>query len=255
METKHRERHQNTQEPLILTVSPLWEGDNPKVVEAYLKAMLWQTLNYRIALFLAINECKMKDQSEFFQKMQGWAYHNRHIFSSCEAKYFHGRYDVPVWHPDRIEVEWRRFAQEKIRNFRILSHLWIVSGDNVPSPRALQMLIEDDKDVVGLPCFLRNSVMPYTNIQKWQGLQPYLHYSEMPKNQIVEVDGLSAACILLKRQVVEKIDFGFTWMDLDFSLCKSIREQGFKVYADTREICGHANPDGTILDEAYWIGR
>jgi len=210
-----------------------------------------------MALFLAINECKMKDQSEFFQTMQGWLQVHRQSFHSySEVKYFHGRYDVPVWHQDRIEVEWRRYAQSQIRKHEEYSHLWIVSGDNVPSPNALQMLIEDNKDAVGLPCFLRNSVMPYLNIQNWSlKPQPYLHYSEMPKNQIIEVDGLSAACLLLKRQVVEKIDFGFTWMDLDFSLCKSIREQGFKVYADTREICGHANPDGTILDEKYWIGR
>jgi len=239
----------------ILTVSPLCEADNPKVVEAYLNGMLSQTLCSKMFLVFAINECKLKVQSNFYLSMNSWAtYHQRH-FAHCEARYFDNPYYAPVSNPNNVNTIYRKTVQKMMIKKRSLSHLWMVSGDNIVSPRGLEMLIEDDKDAVGLPVFHRFATMPYTNIQEWSPSKisrPYVLYDEMPKNQVVEVDGLSAACILLKRHVVEKIDFGFTWMDLDFSMCKSIREQGFKIYADTREIVGHAEPNGTIINYEYW---
>ena len=69
-----------------------------------------------------------------------------------------------------------------------------------------------------------------------------LRFSEVPKDELIEVITCGLGCVLIKRDVLENIKFRYEkgkepWDDLWF--CEDARAKGFKVYVDTSAKCKH----------------
>ena len=69
-----------------------------------------------------------------------------------------------------------------------------------------------------------------------------LMIDEVPENELIESITCGLGCVLIKRNVLEKIEFRHIkdeepWDDLWF--CEDVREKGFKVYVDTSVRCKH----------------
>ena len=69
-----------------------------------------------------------------------------------------------------------------------------------------------------------------------------LMFHEIPEDKLMEVITCGLGCVLIKKEVLEKIEFRHVkdedpWDDLWF--CEDAREKGFKVYVDTGVRCKH----------------
>ncbi|MBD3407314.1 MAG: hypothetical protein GF411_14450 [Candidatus Lokiarchaeota archaeon] len=61
-------------------------------------------------------------------------------------------------------------------------------------------------------------------------------------NGLVECDAIGGGCMLIKREVLEKVEFPYITNECaseDFGFCKRAKESGFKVYMDFRFKCSH----------------
>ena len=125
------------------------------------------------------------------------------------------------------------------------THLLFIDSDTVPFDDPLKM-VKRNVDVVG-------GVYPMWRIDHFEWLAMY----EMPDGQyetvserkgLVEVDGLGAGCMLIKRKVLKAIkapfadlvrEDGTRSLGHDYYFCKKAREKGFGVYADWEVLCDH----------------
>ncbi|GAG88137.1 unnamed protein product [marine sediment metagenome] len=69
------------------------------------------------------------------------------------------------------------------------------------------------------------------------------------REDLLEVDGVGAGCLLVHRRVFEAIDPPwFKYSDgktvgEDFDFCRKVQEAGFKIYCDPGVLCGHKQKD------------
>lgn len=126
-----------------------------------------------------------------------------------------------------------------------MSHILFLDDDMTLPPDALEMMIQDDKDIVGALAFTRRPpIQPtcYKSVTK-DGVGVYRNIHNYPKNTVFEVDATGGACLLVKREVFEKMSepwFEFTKkVGEDIRFCEKARELGFKVFVDTRIKAGH----------------
>jgi len=69
-----------------------------------------------------------------------------------------------------------------------------------------------------------------------------LKFEEIPENELIEVITSGLGCVLIKRKVLENVEFRYEknkepWDDVWF--CEDARQKGFKVYVDTSVRCKH----------------
>ena len=69
-----------------------------------------------------------------------------------------------------------------------------------------------------------------------------LSFNEVPENELIETITCGLGCVLIKRNVLEKVKFRYDkekspWDDVWF--CEDARKEGFKVYLDTGVRCKH----------------
>jgi len=125
------------------------------------------------------------------------------------------------------------------------THLLFIDSDTIPFSNPLKM-VKHDLDVVG-------GVYPMWRIDHFE----WLAMDEMPDGQykttskrkgLVEVDGLGAGCMLIKRKVLEAIkapfadlirENGTRSLGHDYYFCKKAKKKGFKVCADWDVLCDH----------------
>ena len=118
------------------------------------------------------------------------------------------------------------------------THLFSVEADVILPSFALKKLLEDDLDVVSGIYKLHSHSGPLkdqlTIFRK--GKDRYEPIEDFKWGDIVEVDLICFGCTLIKRKVLEKIEFGIG-IDAEFSMkCK---EAGFKLFCDTGIVAGH----------------
>jgi GT2 family glycosyltransferase len=84
----------------------------------------------------------------------------------------------------------------------------------------------------------------------------YNHIMEIPENKLVSVDATGMHCILIRREVFEKIERPYFFYDStseDMNFCKKAIKAGFEILVDTGITCGHlsAEPIGQATFERY----
>jgi len=67
--------------------------------------------------------------------------------------------------------------------------------------------------------------------------------------RFIPIDWFSFGCMLLKKEVLEEIEFEADFALLhDFAFSKRCKERGFKAICCTKVKCGHISPSGKILE-------
>lgn len=132
--------------------------------------------------------------------------------------------------------------------------LFFLDDDVIPPPDTIQRLINRDVDIVsGLYYRRAEPIMP---VSLYDSKPKPVFTTNIEFGQLAEVDLVGAGCLLIKRNVLEKMrtpkmDW-FDWLmdryDIpedercseDFAFCrKAKRDHGFKVWLDTTIQCQH----------------
>lgn len=140
------------------------------------------------------------------------------------------------------------------------THLMMVDNDVTPPKDALALLLEDDLDVIGGYYAHRSkdsTPSKNTNVCKRGEFNYMSQYTgeelreELAKgNEVVRIHGGGMGCILIKRQVLECIQYPwFDWVNYrdpnhsmlseDLYFCERLKQHHIKIYVDTRVNCGH----------------
>jgi len=137
----------------------------------------------------------------------------------------------------------------------------VIESDIIPPPDTLTRLAALDADVAYGAYIFRRS----------QTINLYEHYGEGARNPgepltyrpgawekaqregVTRVAGAGLGCVLIKRHVLEAIDFRTLSAEMsprvhcDSWFTADVYSAGFSQWADTRVICGHKDVDGTVL--------
>lgn len=146
-----------------------------------------------------------------------------------------------------------RFAKEAIEGG--YDYVFFMDSDMTFPTDALVKLYEDNVDVVSGLYFKRRpnySPIMYPTLRIEDDKFVFESYlDDYPEDQMVEVEGVGGGCLLIKTSVLEAVQnrFGGPFDQLggigeDFSFCLRARECGYKIFCDTRVVCGH---QGTII--------
>jgi len=133
-------------------------------------------------------------------------------------------------------------------------YLMMVDSDTLPPNNAIDTLMsllegEGGADVATAITPIKRdegrSVNVYKNYPDVEKFQPF---SELPEGPF-EVVGCGCACILFKREILERIEKPYcksiefddgNYCSEDLFLCEKITKAGGRIVADPRVICGHA---------------
>ena len=135
------------------------------------------------------------------------------------------------------------------------THMWFIDADVVPpSPYALMRLLQRDKDIVcGLYArkTIPNQWLIWVDEKPVQISDPERPFDLYPqyKDKVIEVTGSGAGCLLIKREVFNKIPPPWfkvhypegsidAWGE-DAYFFNKARDLGLKCYMDTSVICLH----------------
>ena len=87
-----------------------------------------------------------------------------------------------------------------------------------------------------------NELIPIMYVPYKNEFAKLLKFEEIPENELIEVITSGLGCVLIKRKVLENVEFRYEknkepWDDVWF--CEDARQKGFKVYVDTSVRCKH----------------
>jgi len=116
--------------------------------------------------------------------------------------------------------------------------------DVVPPKDVIEKLMKHDKEICSGLYFKEKEgeLIPIMYLPHKEGFAKLLKFEEIPENELIEVVTAGLGCVLIKRNVMEKIKFRYEknekpWDDVWF--CEDARKKGFKVYVDTSIRCKH----------------
>jgi GT2 family glycosyltransferase len=122
-----------------------------------------------------------------------------------------------------------------------------IDADN-PPPKNVLDLIDLDKEVIGLPTPIQMSPIRGLTEIFWNVFNGEGYPVKNTGQGIEEVYGVGTACILIRRDVLEKVKHPFTTIrdeeDLrivstDLAFCKKCRESGIKIWTHWDYKCSH----------------
>lgn len=130
------------------------------------------------------------------------------------------------------------------------SHLFFMDSDMSFPPYTLSRLLNHDKDIVGglytvkTPPFNTVAFLDEdTGAKEWTSWNP-------ENMQLKKVAGLATGCMLVKRQVLEALEWPYfeyrpdpegrhKFMSEDVVFCIDARKKGFEIWCDPTVLCGH----------------
>ncbi len=161
-----------------------------------------------------------------------------------------------------IKDKYYEKARERIINSRNLlkkyclekgyDYLFSLEQDVIPPIDIIERLLKHNKKIVGAVYYKledENTLSPVAWIHHKGTLARRLNYSETIEPKLIEVITCGLGCILIHKDVLEKINFRYdtnkksfddVWFGVD------ARENGFKVYLDTSIKCKH------LIKEMNW---
>ena len=157
--------------------------------------------------------------------------------NAIKGKYFDSAKDRVVYSRNIL----RKYCLENDYDY-----LLSLEQDVVPPKDAIERLLKHNKEITSALYFYlgddKKTLMPMIWVHYEDEHAKRLMIDETPDNELVEVITSGLGCVLIKRNVLEKIEFRHVkdeepWDDLWF--CEDAREKGFKVYVDTGIRCKH----------------
>ena len=138
------------------------------------------------------------------------------------------------------------------------THVFFLDSDIIPPPDAILKLLAHNQPIIsGLYC--RRS--PPVGVPVMQR-PPGQWITQYPANQVIDVDVVGAGCLLIRRDVLEKLppqrpEAGKHWFDWrvdtqgcpitngippmseDFTFCLHAKKMGYPILVDTSVVCRH----------------
>ncbi len=131
------------------------------------------------------------------------------------------------------------------------THLFFMDSDMSFPENVLSRLLQHNVDIVGglycvkIPPFNTTAFVESNGKgSNWQTLMP------KPGDGLVKVHGIGTGCLLIRRTVLENLDYPYFWYEIspddpndmmteDVSFCIKAVKAGFSVFCDTSIMCGH----------------
>lgn len=147
------------------------------------------------------------------------------------------RCNIMFWRGPRRTIWWTR--RRMIQNFlegedwKDYTHVLFVDTDVIPKiPDFLERLVKHNKDIVsGYYCGVDGKPCSYSKGEHRIG------------RGLEEVDWFSMGFSLIKREVLEKIEYPapdpVEKLDADIEFCKKAKEEGYKIYQDFSNMGSH----------------
>ena len=130
--------------------------------------------------------------------------------------------------------------------------LWFIDDDIVPPPDALNIMLDHNRDIVGLLCFMvkpddKGQLVPVPIAMRYAPGNRLTVFFE--GQGLTEVDAIGGGCVMIKRKVYETIggrpyEFhyypdGNLSLVGDYDFCQKAQKAGFKIHVDFAHLCGH----------------
>lgn len=147
-------------------------------------------------------------------------------------------------------------------------YLWMVDSDMTFEPDVLDRLLEvarqEDLPIVGALCFgLNDDQEMFPVLFRLHDGKPR-RVDNYPKDTLIECSATGAACLLIRRDVLEKMELEYPapyhWFEEssdgeaevgeDVKFCLKARELGFPIFVDSSISVGHIKPQ--IVDQASY---
>ncbi|MBS3143388.1 glycosyltransferase family 2 protein [Candidatus Woesearchaeota archaeon] len=193
---------------------------------------------------------------EYLEGVKKLSYENIHfvlVDNSETSNYYEKLKSLGV---SVIKDKYKESAKERVINSRNILRRYFLENDYdyflsleqdvVPPKDVIEKLLSHNKDIVGGLYFYlgddNKTLLPMVWIHHEGEYARRLRFSEVPKDELIEVITCGLGCVLIKRDVLENIKFRYEkgkepWDDLWF--CEDARAKGFKVYVDTSAKCKH----------------
>jgi len=135
-----------------------------------------------------------------------------------------------------------------VQKFLKSNNEWLIMIDEdvVPSQNPFELILLN-KDVIICPTLIYQYKVGW-NVYKTDANGYWQPIKDLPENDLIEIDAGGTGCILIKRNVLEKIkapferifdENGIETMGLDLSFSKKAKEVGFKIFCPTDYQCSH----------------
>ncbi len=142
------------------------------------------------------------------------------------------------------------------------THIFFVDSDMVIPKDALIKLFKEDKGIISGLYFHRNP--PHEpHVYKIENSQ-LKTIQDYHKDNLVECDAVGAGCLLIKREVFEKLNEHVKFIDgqhqffvttptvgEDIFFCELAKKHGFQIFSDTSVKCGHI--ELSVIEENDFI--
>lgn len=129
--------------------------------------------------------------------------------------------------------------------------LFFIDSDTLPPFDVLEMT-KNGKDICSGIYFQwkDNKLIPLVYKKNETDFhEEYKVFNDVSDEELVEVDGVGAGCLLIHRKVFDKVakpwflfeynEDGLVALGEDFYFCQKAQEAGFKVWVDRRMTCSH----------------
>jgi len=149
-------------------------------------------------------------------------------------------------------------------------YLLMIDDDVLPLDNPAELVFAD-KDVIGMPAKVRSrgriiNWVAYMEHPDHEGYIPVDFEAVDDTIDLLAVDIIGTGCILIKREVIEKLFEGTGWdapfsielndigdskFGTDFAFCRRAKKAGFKIYTTPQRLCEHVKEIGLMDIEGY----
>jgi len=150
----------------------------------------------------------------------------------------------PLEYGSKNAVKLQREFFRRLALDKGFDYLYFLGCDTIPPRGVLEKLLAHDKAIVGGVYWGRHNAengSPDSAVA-WIHSLSQKEQSEafLAENELLEVDGMGMDCVLIRRDVLEKISF-ISWEqnDDDYPFYDKAKELGYKVFLDTGIQCKH----------------
>lgn len=141
----------------------------------------------------------------------------------------------------------RNMIVQKFLAIKDCDYLMMIDDDIIPPPNILN-LVDFEKDIITPLMFVqqKGTLIPLYLRRNADGIYDAGNY--LKEKGLQEVDATGTGCIIIKREVLEKLDHpfrneydrdGIKKLGNDFNFCKRAKELGFKVWVHLDYISDH----------------
>lgn len=141
------------------------------------------------------------------------------------------------------------YARNKLVDRAIGDYVFFLDDDVFPPINTLPKLLSHKKDIIAGLYFAKQQPHFPQIFKESKKKGKYDAIWDVPENKLIEIDSCGAGCLLIKREIFEKLKQPyFQYIPAgentprkgeDYFFCEKARKAGFKIYCDTSIICRH----------------